>query len=127
MGTTRPFQGQSPFLVNANIYYNNDSAGITSSLTFNVFGKRLYEIGSTGNPDIYEMPRPLMNYNISKTVNDRLDVSFSIGNLLNSKFLTQQFYKSENPNTGVIVDETYVVEQRELGRTFSIGINYKIQ
>lgn len=127
MGDTRPFQGQSPFLVNANIYYNNDSAGIKSSLTFNVFGKRLFEIGSTGNPDIYEMPRPLLNYNISKTINDRLDLNFSVGNILNSKFLTQQFYKSENPNTGVVVDETYVVEQRELGRTFSFGINYKIQ
>lgn len=127
MGETRPFQGQSPFLANANLYYKNDSANIVSSLTFNVFGKRLYEIGATGNPDIYEMPRPLLNYNITKTFNETWSVTLSAGNILNTKFLTQQFYKSENPNTGEVIEETYVVERRELGRTFSIGINYKIQ
>lgn len=127
MGTTRPFQGQSPFLINANLYYKHDSASVKSSLTFNVFGKRLYEIGSTGNPDIFEMPRPLLNYNISKTINNKIDLSFSVGNILNTKFLTQQFYKSENPQTQEVIEETYIVERRELGRTFSIGINYKIQ
>jgi len=127
MGTTRPFQGQSPFLANANIYYKNDSAGITSSLTFNIFGKRLYEIGATGNPDIYEMPRPLLNFNITKTVKDNWDLRFSAGNILNARFLTQQFYKSENPRTGEVFEDTYTVESYELGRTFSFGVTYRIQ
>jgi hypothetical protein len=121
MGDKRPFQGQSPYLANANLYYVNDSANIESSLTFNVFGKRLYEIGATGNPDIYEMPRPLMNFNISKTFADKFDVSLSVGNILGSKFLTQQFYKSDT------YEETYTVQQFDLGRTYSIGLSYQIK
>ncbi|MFY0674957.1 MAG: TonB-dependent receptor [Bacteroidia bacterium] len=121
MGDTRPFQGQSPFLANANIYYNNDSLALQSSLTFNVFGKRLYEIGATGNPDIYEMPRPLLNYNITKTVKENLSITVSVGNILGSKFLTQQFYESEN------LSQVYKVQEYDLGRTYSLSLAYKIR
>lgn len=123
----RPFQGQSPFLVNANIYYKNDSLDLESSLTFNVFGRRLYEIGATGNPDIYEMPRPLLNFNMTKTVKENYDVTFSVGNILGASFLTQQNYKSENPRTGLVTEETYDVQRYDLGRTYSLSIAYKIR
>lgn len=124
---TRPFQGQSPYLANASLNYKNDSAKIQSTLTFNVFGKRLYEIGATGNPDIYEMPRPLLNFNFTKTFGDNFDATLGLGNILGSKFLTQQFYNSKNPNTGEEVNEIYTVQQYDLGRTISLSLSYKIR
>lgn len=124
---TRPFQGQSPYLVNAVLTYINDTFHIESALTFNVFGKRLYSIGSTGNPDIYELPRPFLNYNLTKTFNERIRVRVGVSNILGSKFRTMQFYKSKNPVTGEVNEQDFIVQQYQLGRTYSLTINYQIR
>ena len=114
--STRPFQGQSPYLANANLFYVNDSLNLQASFTFNVFGPRLYEIGTVGNPDVYEQPRPLLNFNIQKSLKEKVNVSFSIGNILGARYKTSQTFR----------DIEYVVDQYDLGRTFSLGISYRI-
>lgn len=113
----RPFQGQSPYLVNANLFYRNDSSDLSAALTFNVFGPRLYEVGVTGNPDIYESPRPMLNFNISKTFNEKFKLNFGVANLLGAKFITNQVYRGEN----------YLNELQPLGRTFSFGVTYQMR
>ncbi|MCB0736470.1 MAG: TonB-dependent receptor [Bacteroidetes bacterium] len=113
----RPFQGQSPYLANANIFYRNDSAGLNGALTFNVFGPRLFEVGALGNPDIYELPRPTLNLNFTKTFNDKLQLKFGVNNILDAKFRTQQEYKGEK----------YINEMYPLGRTFTFGVNYQVR
>ena len=38
---TREFQGQSPYILNMNLTYENNGAGIVTSLYYNIFGKRM--------------------------------------------------------------------------------------
>lgn len=115
----RPLQGQSPILFNAGIFYKNDSNDINSSLTFNYFSKRLFEIGGTGNPDLYEMGRPMLNYKISKDIK-KFNVSLSINNILNTQVLILQEYRSQ------VVSEDYIVEQRPLGVSYGLSIKYTL-
>nr|MBA2320487.1 TonB-dependent receptor [Deltaproteobacteria bacterium] len=57
-GTTekRPLQGQSPWVVNAQLSYENPDERRNAALLYNVFGPRIVEVGTSGIPDTYEMP-----------------------------------------------------------------------
>ena len=68
-------QGQSPYIVNAGFYYQNERWGLMSSLLYNRLGKRIIGIGksnSTTNdvsvniPDTYELPRNSLDFTVSK-------------------------------------------------------------
>jgi hypothetical protein len=52
----RPLEGQSPWVLNANVGYANDDIGLQVSALYNVFGPRVSEVGVLGLPDIYEEP-----------------------------------------------------------------------
>jgi hypothetical protein len=53
----RPMQNQSPYLINGGAYYNDSELGLQVNVLYNVFGKRVFAVGSIENPTIYEMPR----------------------------------------------------------------------
>ncbi|HSQ47759.1 MAG TPA: TonB-dependent receptor, partial [Lutibacter sp.] len=50
---TRQLQGQSPFLVNAGLNYNNKTMGLETGMFFNVQGKTLEVVGFGQNPDVF--------------------------------------------------------------------------
>lgn len=52
----RPLQGQSPWVVNAQISYENPDIRTSVSLLYNAFGPRIVDVGTSGIPDTYEMP-----------------------------------------------------------------------
>lgn len=110
----RPFQGQSPYIMNAMLSYDADSAGIHAMLSYNVFGPRLSEIGREGVPDIYERPRQMLNFKISKKVNTRFEFKVEAQNLLNAPYLKSQQFKGRE----------YITESYQIGRTFNVGLSY---
>lgn len=52
----RPLQGQSPWVVNAQLGYDNPDLGVSVALLYNVFGRRITDVGQQGIPDTYEEP-----------------------------------------------------------------------
>lgn len=52
----RPLQGQSPYVLNVNLDYDNKDQGTNLTLLYNVFGKRVDTVGTQGLPDIYQEP-----------------------------------------------------------------------
>ena len=88
---TRPMMGQSPYIINAGIYYQNDSLGLSASLLYNVMGPRIRVVGTFGTPDIYEMPRNTLDLSVSKNFFKRhLEIRLAIQNILNQSFLLLQ-------------------------------------
>ena len=114
--STREFQGQSPYIVNVDLTYDNQEKGITTSLYYNVFGRRLAEVSLGGTPDVYEEPFHMLNLSLSKQLTRRFSLKASGSNLLNSKESKVHTYNS--------VD--YVYSEYRKGRSFSFGVNYKI-
>ncbi len=114
--SVRPFQSQSPYLVNAALSYDNDSIGIESTLSFNLFGPRLAQVGTLGTPDIYERPIPTLNWNISKSFGKHWATSIKVNNILNATYQTYQIFR----------DQKYIVSQYKWGTSFSVGISYKL-
>ena len=82
-----PLQGQSPYVFNAGLYYSGGS--LSSSLLYNVFGKRLSDIGGFGLPDIYEQPAQSLDFQMSHSLYGAR-VKFSAENLLDEDMVFKQ-------------------------------------
>ncbi|MCK0161502.1 TonB-dependent receptor [Allomuricauda sp. F6463D] len=82
---SRQLQGQSPFLINAGLNYDNTEKGLETGIFYNVQGKTLEVVGFGQNPDVFTQPFHGLNFNFSKTIGkeQRSKISFKANNLLN--------------------------------------------
>lgn len=122
----RPLQGASPYLINFDATYElklgKDSLGeykstTTFTLTYNVFGKRVYAAGVQKAEDIYEMPVNTLDFIVKSKINKRLSVGLKATNILNPTIRLQQKKATENSQL--------TVQSYKRGVTVSLGIDYK--
>ena len=113
----RPMLGQAPFIVNAFIGYENEENDISANLGFNVNGEKLYLITKGRLPYAYEEPRPMLNFNISKTFAEKFGIELAVDNMLNSAYKATHHFNSS---------DRYMLKYEE-GRTFSVSLNYKLR
>ncbi|MEQ8908972.1 MAG: TonB-dependent receptor [Vicingaceae bacterium] len=113
---TRQMFGQSPYIVNSYLSYNNDSLGLEANMSFNVTGPKLILVVGGGTPDVYEQPKPSLNFNISKSVTEKWSVKFAANNILNAP--TIRSYELD--------DESYDFQRYTDGVNFSLGLSYKL-
>lgn len=115
--TTRPFQSQAPYIANVVLSYVDQQKGWESSLSFNVSGRRLYNIALAATPDVYEEPFPLLNFQLMKRFANRYQVSISGRNLLNPLNRKTQDFKGTQ----------FMSESFRIGTTFGLGFAYLIR
>jgi outer membrane receptor protein involved in Fe transport len=123
---TRPMFGQSPYIINGTLSYSNDSSGIKANVSFNVFGERLVLVTKGGLPDIYELARPSLDFNLSKEFSKKLKLTFRAKNLLNPDF--KQVYKVKTESANYLIstdDESFVYRNYKTGINISLGVSYK--
>lgn len=111
---TRPLQGQSEYIVNLDLSYNNEQSGTVAGLYYNLFGERLHAVGAAGTPSLFERPQPVLDFVASQRLPRGFTLKASAKNLLNSSFKITQTFK----------DQEYVAEEYLRGRSFSLGLSY---
>lgn len=121
--TERPMQGQSPYIVNAGLYYRNVANSLQVNLLYNVIGKRIFIIGFDDYPDIYEMPRNHFDLTITKGLNNKLEIKAGVRDILNENIILMQ-----DANQDGLFDkrQDQVIQKYRPGTTFSLGLSYKI-
>lgn len=121
----RPLQGQSPYLVNAGLQYNNKSWN--GSLLYNRIGQRLslvgaYEIGVGGIPDVYERSRNLVDLQIAKKIlNDKGEIKLTWSDVLGESFY---FYENVDSKKSYNKGTDRLFNAYKPGSTISLGFNY---
>jgi len=116
VGTSRPLQGQSPYLVNAGLEYNNQDKGFQGGLFYNVQGKTLQVVGNGFYPDVYTIPFNSLNFNFIKQLRKNRTLTFKVTNLLDDNRESQFIgYKQEREYFSF----------RQIGRTFSINYSFR--
>ncbi len=108
----RPLQGQCPYIINISIGYEEPNWEISSSIAYNIYGKRLSDVGNHGSPDVFEQPRGQLDMSFSRTFANSYKFSISGKNLLDPDVHFKQG------------DETSV--SYRIGRSFSLGISYNL-
>ena len=118
---TRPFQGQSPFIVNANLAYTNRDLGWDAALAYNVFGDRLAVVGREGTPDIFEAGRHTLDLSITKRFTNGISLGFNARNLLDAVYRTASTFENSLGDSN-----DFVYTQFQVGRTFGFSLAYQI-
>jgi TonB-dependent receptor len=94
-GTSRPLQGQSPYIINAGLQYLDNEKGWGASLSYNIIGRRIVIVGSTAEPDFYEAPRHVLDLQLSKTIKDKFEIKINVRDILAQR---QIWYQDINKN-----------------------------
>lgn len=116
---TRTMQGQSPYIINAYLNYNNAEKGIEGNISYNVQGESLRVVGIRRNADVFTQPFHGLNMKLGKRLgkNDKWKVSVSAKNILNQKRLSvyrsfqaeDQVWRLIRPGVGFSIGASYTM------------------
>jgi len=125
----RQLQGQSPYLVNVGLLYDLVDKGFNATLLFNQIGERIYLVGDmqagSASPDIYEAPRALVDFQISKKLmKSKAEIKFTASDILNQQQTFYQNLNTNNPKYDKGIDA--IRFSRKFGTTFGISFNYSL-
>ncbi len=119
----RPMQGQAPYVVNAGIFYTSAPTGWQVNLLYNVVGKNIAFVGNNNYPDVYLMPRNILDLNFNKRLNERFNLKGGINDILNQPI---QFLQDTNGGGNFNQGSNLTVAKFKPGQVFSIGFSYRI-
>lgn len=122
----RSLQGQSPYLLNFGLLYDLEKYGLNATLLFNQIGERIYLVGDIvgGAPDIYEAPRPVIDFQLAKKLlKKKAEIRLNIADLINK---TQYFYQNTNSKESFQKGTDALRFTRKYGTNFNITFNYSL-
>lgn len=123
----RPMQGQSPYLINVAVFYQDDDHGLNIGFLYNIIGKRIVAVGEAKQniaddiPDIIEMPRNLVDISVSKKIG-KLELKIGVKDLFNQDVVYRQTVKFMKD--GHEVERYQYPKIYSPGRIVNVGINY---
>ena len=90
----RPLQGQSPYVFNAGLQYQNTENGWIISANINRVGNRIYLASSEVEPSIWEKARTFLDFQIAKTLyQKKIELKLNIQNVLAQDLI---FYQNKD-------------------------------
>jgi outer membrane receptor protein involved in Fe transport len=118
----RPLQGQSPYIVNAGLNYNDTQKGLQVNFNYNVIGKRIFAVGNNFGapyPDWYEIPRNVIDFNFSKQLTKAIMIKGGVSDILNQGNIILQ-----DGNQDQVFDrnQDQIIQNYAPGRVASLGL-----
>ena len=89
-GATRPLQGQSPYVANVGLGYQVKRWGTQVDVLYNVFGRRIEEVGTGGAGNVYEEPVHRLDASLSQPLPRGLKLKLGATNLLDQRVVFTQ-------------------------------------
>lgn len=81
--SARPLQGQSPYIVNASLQYNEPVTNFGVSVLFNVIGPRLYLVGGLDQEPIWEKVHSTLDFKLIKSFHKNMGtIEFTYSDIL---------------------------------------------
>lgn len=131
----RPLQGQSPYIINAGIQYLDNDKNWGVSLSYNVIGRRIVIVGSTGEPSYWENPRHVLDFQLAKTFKEKFEVKFNVRDIfaqnqiwyqdINKNGKLDKNSEQENKNISHSNDYDNIMANTKLSPTFSFSFLFK--
>lgn len=99
----RSLQGQSPFIVNMGIQYENQESGWFGSAVLNRTGRRVAYVGADkkfflNRQDIYEAPRTVVDLQFGKNFKN-FNIKLTLGDILSNDLIFYQDYNNDGEYT----------------------------
>ena len=119
----RPLQGQAPYVINAGIFYTSDPSGWQVNMLYNVVGKNIAFVGNNNYPDVYLMPRNVIDITFNKRLSERFNLKGGISDILNQPLL---FLQDANGDGKFDRNKDSSIQNFKPGQVFSIGFSCRI-
>ncbi len=113
--TARALQGQAPYVVNAQLGYDDTiegGSGLVATLLYNVTGPWIAQVGVSGAPDIFAEPAHRIDFNASQQLGAGLRLSLKATNLLDPEQTRTQGDR--------------VTQRTRSGRSISMGLSWSL-
>ncbi|MBN1827019.1 MAG: outer membrane beta-barrel protein [Candidatus Eisenbacteria bacterium] len=110
----RPLQGQSDYVVNLGLFYSSPKGVTNASILYNLFGKRLAQVGLYEMPDVYETPRHSLDFTFSRAFLGGAHLKVAIENLLDDDVRFELDGDIEDP----------ITYSAKSGRKISLSLSY---
>ncbi len=110
----RGLQGASDYAVNMILGFDSDDGLHSATMSYNVFGERLFFAGRLGEPDAYEQPFNSLDLTYSYYPLEELTIKAKIKNLLGEDALIQREVSGRKVDAFT----------KEVGRSFSLDVKY---
>ncbi|TVQ15634.1 MAG: TonB-dependent receptor, partial [Balneolaceae bacterium] len=117
----RPLQGQSPYIINSAIYYDDQKNGFATSIVYNIIGPRIFSVGDVLFPSIYEMPRHSIDISMMKKIGSHTTLKAGIQDLLNAP---NRFYQDSNRNDKIESGTDHPIVTYRGGQLVNITFTY---
>ena len=108
----RALQGQSSYVINVQIGYDNPDSGTNITLLYNTFGKRIRGVGIFGQPDQYQQPFNQLDLVCIQKFLKKYTLTFKVQNLLDDSVKITQG------------DETFLEFKKGIDLTLSVGYKF---
>jgi outer membrane receptor protein involved in Fe transport len=121
--TNRKLQGASNWIINTDLKYDftlNTAWKNSMTLVYNVYGDRIFAVGSSGMDHIYEKSFSKLDFVWTSTLSKNIELKFSAENLINP------YYRKElgKNSTIDITEDSLVLREYKKGVGFSVNIGY---
>lgn len=117
----RPLQGQSPYLINAGIYFTEPKTQISFNASYNVVGQRIAIAGSIQEPSVWENRRHVIDLQLVKNFKDKFELKLNVKDLL-AQDLT--FFQDINKNKKYDAELDNTWQKINFGQTISLSLKY---
>jgi outer membrane receptor protein involved in Fe transport len=121
--THRNLQGASNWLINTDLKYDfilNKDWKNTMTLVYNVYGDRIFAVGSSGIDHIYEKSFSKLDFVWSSTFSKNIEMKFGVENILNPSYRKELGGNS----TITITEDSLILREYKKGVGFSINLGY---
>ncbi len=120
--TDRALQGQSPYLINGSLSFNDDKTGISATVSGNRVGDRISIAGTYNNPNIYEKARTVVDFQLAKILfRNKLELKLTARDILAQKL---NFYYDMDESKSYSERDRYF-STYAAPKTFSFSASYK--
>jgi TonB-dependent receptor len=116
----RPLQGQSPYIINAGIYYQSLDKKWAFSAAYNRVGQRIYIVGNEQEPSVWENGRNLVDFQLVRNFEDKFEIRLNVKDALaNELVFFQDLNKNQKFDAG---DNAW--QNITFGQTVSLSLKY---
>jgi hypothetical protein len=117
----RIMMGQSPYVINTGIYYNQPEYKLQCNLQYNIIGKRLFVVGTEGTPDVYELPRNVVDFTITKGFGKNFEIKAGVMDMLNQATVLRQ----DSNDDGNVNSNDELILRFKRGSYYTLGISVR--
>jgi outer membrane receptor protein involved in Fe transport len=123
---TSNMYGQAPYIINGMLAYTSEKTGFSAALSYNRQGPRIILLGmDKTDPDIYEMPRDLLDFKASKSLGKHFGINVKVQDILSTSI--RRTYKFTG-NEKVAGYKGYILDYDKYtwGTNYVLAITYKL-